>query len=134
MKEKYDNEWYNNLKKPDFQPPSSVFAPVWTFLYLMMFVSFALVAISPFKTASVFAYLFFIAQLVVNLSWTPVFFKAHDLKKAFFLCVLLVILVFLTMVVFFFISKIASLLLLPYLIWCCFATILSFEIWELNSD
>jgi len=134
MKEKYDVEWYKSLKKPCFQPPSNIFAPVWTVLYIMMFVSFALVVRVPFTWSHVIAYLLFATQLVVNLSWTPVFFGAHNLRKAFWLCVLLAILVFLTMFVFFSISKLASLLLLPYLLWCGFATILSFEIWELNSD
>jgi len=134
MKEKYDVEWYKSLKKPSFQPPSNIFAPAWTVLYFMMLMSFALVVTLPFTWVHVFAYLLFAAQLIVNLSWSPVFFGAHDLRKAFWLSVLLAFLVFLTMFVFFFISRLASLLLLPYLLWCIFATMLSFEIWELNSD
>ena len=134
MNVKYDQEWYNSLKKPSFQPQSSVFAPVWTILYIMMFVAIGLIIASPFKWLHVPAYLLFISQLLVNLSWTPIFFKNHNLLKAFLLCLLLALLVFLTMVVFFFISKLAALLFLPYFLWCCFAVILSFEIWELNSD
>lgn len=129
----YDKEWYNSLTKPDFQPPAWVFAPVWTVLYVLMAVSFILVLISPFKFLNIIAYLLFVAQLVVNLSWSPVFFVEHNLRKAFGLSALLVVLVFLTMLVFFHISKIAGILFLPYFLWCCFATVLSFEILELNE-
>jgi len=129
----FDRDWYDNLNKPKFQPPAWVFAPVWTVLYVMMFVAFVLVLISHFQLSNIFAYLFFIAQLVINLQWTPVFFEQHNLRKAFLLSVILLVLVFLTMVLFFFISKLSGLLLLPYFLWCVFATVLSFEILELNE-
>jgi len=134
MIENDDREWYNSLKKPSFQPPANIFAPTWTVLYFMMFDALALVATLPFTGLHVLAYLLFVLQLVVNLSWAPVFFETHALRKAFWLSMLLALLVFLTMCVFFFISRLAALLFLPYFLWCCFATILSFEIWELNSD
>jgi len=134
MSENYNVEWYNSLKKPSFQPPSNIFAPVWTVLYFMMFDAIVLVATLPFTGGHIFAYLLFILQLVANLLWAPVFFGDHDLRKAFWLSFLLTFLVFLTMCSFFFISKLAALLFLPYFLWCGFATILSFEIWELNSD
>lgn len=129
----YDKEWYDKLNKPAFQPPAYVFAPVWTVLYIMMFVAFVLVLLAPFKWTNIFAYLFFIAQLVVNLQWTPVFFRDHNLRKAFLLCLLLVVLVVLTTLIFFHISKLAGLLLVPYLLWSLFASVLSFEILELNE-
>ena len=129
----YDKDWYDSLNKPKFQPPAWVFAPTWTVLYILMFVALGLVFLTPFKFLSVLAYLLFTAQLVVNLQWSPVFFKEHNLRKAFLLCVLLDILVFLTMAVFFYISRIAGILFLPYMLWCAFASILSFEILELNE-
>ena len=129
----YDKDWYDSLQKPSFQPPAWVFAPVWTFLYILMFISAMIVLVSNFRWFSVFAYLLFAAQLTVNLMWSPVFFKEHNLRKAFLLSALLLILVFLTMIVFFFISKLAGILLVPYFFWCLFATVLSFEILELNE-
>jgi len=129
----YDKEWYDSLNKPKFQPPAWLFAPVWTVLYLMMFSAFILVLMSPFKLTNIFAYLFFAAQLFINFQWTPVFFKEHNLRKAFLLCVILIVLVLITMLIFLHISKLAGLLMLPYLIWCIFAGILSFEILELNE-
>lgn len=129
----YDKEWYNNLNKPVFQPPSWVFAPVWTILYILMTIAFLIVLFSPFKLLNILAYILFAAQLIVNISWSPVFFKEHNLRKAFLLCVLLNFLVFLTMLVFFNISTFAGILFLPYFLWCCFATILCFEILERNE-
>lgn len=130
---KYDKVWYESLIKPKFQPPAWVFGPVWTVLYVLMFVSLAFIIKAKFNWQSIIAYLLFILQLVVNLSWTPVFFKEHNLRKAFLLCALLTLLVFLTVLIFFHISKIAGLLMVPYLLWSLFASLLSFEILELNE-
>jgi len=129
----YDEEWYNKLNKPKFQPPAWIFAPVWIFLYILMTVAFIIVLFSPFRWSSILAYVFFVAQLVVNLEWAPVFFIEHNLRKAFLLCVLLDVLVFVTLLIFFHISKIAGVLFLPYFLWCAFASLLSFEILELNE-
>lgn len=129
----YDKEWYDNLQKPKFQPPAWIFAPVWIFLYILMGVAFLLVLFSQFRFINIIAYLFFAAQLVINLQWSPVFFKEHNLRKAFLLCVLLSLVVFLTMLIFYHISKIAGVLFLPYFLWCLFATLISFEILELNE-
>lgn len=129
----YNDEWYDSLVKPKFQPPAWIFLPVWTFLYVLMTVSFILVVITPFKMINIFAYILFLIQIAVNLAWAPAFFKEHNLRKAFLISVLLTILVFLTMLVFFRVSAFAGILFIPYFMWCCFATILSFEILELNE-
>lgn len=129
----YDKEWYDSLAKPKFQPPAWVFAPVWISLYFLMSVSFILVLIAHFKWTNIFAYLLFVAQIAVNFSWTPIFFEQHNLRRAFGVSALLTLLVFLTMIFFYTISKLAGILLLPYFLWCCFATVLSFEILELNE-
>jgi translocator protein len=130
---KYDKTWYDSLAKPDFQPPAWVFAPVWIFLYVLMSVAFILVLISPFKWTNLFAYLLFFTQLWVHLQWAPAFFEEHDLRKAFLICALLTLLVFITLLGFFHISRLAGLMFLPYFLWCVFASILNFEILELNE-
>lgn len=130
---KYDKEWYDSLNKPRFQPPAWVFAPVWTMLYILMFIAFGLVAAEDFEWYSIFAYLLFFMQLAVNISWSPVFFIEHNLRKAFLLCALLTFLVFLNMLTFFNISALAGILFVPYFLWCCFATVLCFEILERNE-
>lgn len=129
----YDKEWYDSLVKPKFQPPAWVFAPVWSVLYFLMAVSFILVVTSKFHWFSIFAYMFFAAQIIVNLSWTPIFFEQHNLRRAFGVCALLTLLVFITMILFYNISKLAGILFLPYFLWSIFATVLSFEILELNE-
>lgn len=129
----YDKDWFDSLNKPKFQPPAKIFAPVWTILYILMGLSFILVIFAPFRWTNVFAYLFFVLQLYVNLQWPITFFVEHNLRKSFLVAVLLAFLVLLTMLVFFHVSKLAGILFLPYFLWCCFATILSFEILELNE-
>lgn len=128
-----DKDWYDGLIKPPFQPPDWIFRPVWTVLYILMFISVVLILIAKFYWTNIFAYFFFITQLSVNSQWLPVFFKEHNLRKAFLLSALLLLLVFLTMLSFFFISKLAGILFLPYFLWCIFATLLSFQILELNE-
>lgn len=129
----YDKDWYDSLVKPKFQPPAWIFAPVWTVLYILMSVAFILVIFSSFGWLNILAYILFFCQLFVNLQWPPAFFMEHNLRKAFLLCALLNFLVFLTMLVFFNISKIAGVLFIPYFLWCCFATVLNFEILERNE-
>lgn len=129
----FDKDWYDNLTKPNFQPPIWIFLPVWVLLYILMIISFGLIVTAPFRWMNILAYVFFVAQLVINLRWGPAFFKEKNLRKAFLLSALLTLLVFLTTIVFFYISVLASLLFLPYLLWCAFASILCFEILELNE-
>lgn len=129
----YDKNWYDSLMKPKFQPPAWIFAPVWTILYTMMFVALFIVVTSKYNLTSVLAISLFVTQFLLNISWSPIFFAKHDFKKAFYVAVLLAISVFATMVCFFFISKIAGLLFLPYFLWCSFASVLSFAIMKLNS-
>lgn len=130
---RYDKHWYNSLAKPDFCPPEWVFAPVWILIYILMFVSFGLIFAAKFQWLSPVAYFLFIIQIGVNLSWSPAFFEEHNLRKAFGLSALLTLLIFLMMIVFFFISKLAGILIIPYFLWCIFASVLSFEILELNE-
>lgn len=129
----YDKEWYDSLAKPDFQPPPQVFKPVWMILYFLMFVSLFIVLLEGIKLKVILAFLLFLSQLIINLYWPRVFFIEHNLRKAFLTSALLTFFVFFTMVLFFKVSTLAGVLLLPYFLWCCFATLLSFEILELNE-
>lgn len=131
---KYDKNWYGSLNKPAFQPPAWLFAPVWTVLYALMGISFLIIILEPFKLINLSAYILFFIQLGLNLSWSPVFFGAHKIKKAFYICLMLVLFVFLTILSFYMISKPAAILLIPYLLWVSFACFLNFTIWELNKN
>lgn len=129
----YDKEWYESLIKPDFQPPAWVFPPVWGLLYLLIATAFLVVVGAGFNWKTVFAAVFFTLQLFVNFQWPVAFFKEHDLRKAFLICSLLTLLVFVTLILFFRVSLLAGFLFLPYFCWCVFATILNFFILELNE-
>lgn len=128
----YDKNWYDSLIKPHFQPPPWLFTPVWAVLYILMGVSFSIIFFKPLRLINILAYFLFFTQLALNLSWTPVFFKYHQIKKAFFICFWLTITVLMMIIVFFHISKLAAVLLVPYFIWLLYACALNFAIWELN--
>jgi len=126
--------WYPTLIKPVFNPPNWIFAPVWTSLYIMMGVAGGLVwnKLDGNETLVKKAFLFFIIQLALNALWSLIFFKLHNLFLASIEMVLLLLMIFETYTQFKKIDKIAGLLLIPYLAWVSFATILTISIWYLN--
>lgn len=130
---RYDKDWYNNLEKPPFQPPAWVFSPVWIIIYAFIGMSFLLVLYAPVKTYIFLDCVLFAIQLILNLSWTPVFFKLHKIMEAFFICLALTIIVFVMLIAFFQTSILAGIFLIPYFLWLVFACILNFSIWLLNK-
>jgi tryptophan-rich sensory protein len=126
--------WYPTLIKPSFNPPNWIFAPVWTSLYIMMGIAAGLVwnQITSNKEAVTKALQFFTVQLVLNAMWSYLFFGLHNLMLASIEVVLLWLLIFETYTQFTKINKIAGYLLLPYLAWVSFASVLTFSIWWLN--
>lgn len=127
------NDWYMDLNKPSFNPPNWVFAPVWTILYILMGISVGWVWAKGFHHKWVKTGLYhFGFQLLLNGLWSIVFF---GLKQPFYaLLVILTLVVVLTLTIKWFkvVSKLAALLLIPYLFWVCFAAVLNYKIWELN--
>ncbi|HEX6462095.1 MAG TPA: TspO/MBR family protein [Candidatus Saccharimonadales bacterium] len=123
--------WYAELTKPAFNPPSWLFGPVWTLLYILMGIAAFLVWRRPGDhglALSVFA-----TQLTLNLAWSFIFFGAHLLLAAFVEILLLLAVIIWTIVVFARISRIAAWLLVPYLLWVSFATVLTASIYFLNN-
>lgn len=125
--------WYSMLNKPFFSPPNWLFGPVWTLLYLMMGVSFYLIWIKGWqkkkiKTAS---YWFF-AQLAFNFAWSPVFFGLKSPLLGLINITIMWLLIIKTIKSFWPLSKKAAILLVPYLLWVSFATLLNGAIWWLN--
>lgn len=125
-------DYYELLNKPDFFPPAPVFGIVWPILYLLMAVSFVLVALSPNSDNKVYAILLFIIQLIINLSWTKIFFIDKNLDAAFAVCLLLTVSVIIMTVLFFRQSFWAGILQIPYCLWLIFACFLSYNIKVLN--
>lgn len=120
---------YVSLRRPGWAPPQGLFGPVWTVLYLMIAVSGWLAWIRRRDRA---AFLVYGAQLVANAAWTPLFFGAGLRGAAFAEIVLLWLLIVATVVLFWRISRVAALLLVPYLVWVTYAAALNFAIWQLN--
>lgn len=123
--------WYANLNKPFFSPPNWIFAPVWTILYILMGISLYLVWVSKNKLKQKGIKLFFI-QLGLNVLWSIIFFGLKNPVLAFINILALWITIFLTIQSFKKINKLAGNLLIPYLLWVSFATILNLSITILN--
>ena len=126
--------WYMSLNKPGFNPPNCIFALVWTTLYILMGISFWMVWKSSAEEAvKNRAMVFFIIQLVLNFFWSIIFFSFHQLGFAMIEIVLMWIFILFSIISFYPISKAASYLLIPYICWVSFASVLNFAVWRLNS-
>jgi translocator protein len=128
------NTWYPTLNKPVFNPPNWVFAPVWTLLYCMMGIAAGLVWTSGSGDKIVKKALgFFAIQFGLNVVWSYLFFGLHNPLLALVEIILLWLMIWETFNQFKRIDKLAGLLLIPYLAWVSFATILNAGIWWLNK-
>lgn len=125
--------WYANLNKPIFAPPNWIFGPVWTILYFLMGISFYLILKHGWKKKAVkTAVKFFLAQLTLNFFWSPIFFGLQSPLLGLITIVVMWILIVMTMKKFYPLSKLAFSLLIPYLLWVSFATLLNAAILILN--
>jgi translocator protein len=125
--------WYEGIVKPALNPPSWIFGPVWIILYTMMGISAFLVLIKGWDRKEVkIALGVFGIQLFLNALWSIIFFGLHNPGWALVDILLLWLAILWTMIVFYKISKPATYLLVPYLIWVSFASYLNYSIWMLN--
>ena len=127
-----DSPWFQALEKPALFPPPATFGIVWTVLYFMMGLAFAMVCAAWGSRLRKWAIIAFIVQLAINLAWSPTFFAAHRIEQALWVIVALDVALIVTVVLFFRVRKWAGALLLPYLAWALFATVLNYDIWRLN--
>jgi len=126
------SQWYPALVKPSWNPPSWVFGPVWTLLYLMMAIAAWIVwrrlgFKGGAKPLSIFA-----LQLALNAAWSPLFFGLRNPLAGLIDIIPLWVAILATMVSFWRISRLAGALLIPYWLWVGFAAALNFTIWRLN--
>jgi len=124
--------WYDSLNKPFFTPPDWVFAPAWTILYILMAVALFLVWRLPQNKQRDSAIALFAAQLIMNLLWSVGFFGFHNILLGAVLVVVLLVLVALTTLEFYRLSKPAAYAMALYLLWVCFATCLNIAVFFLN--
>ena len=125
--------WYANLTKSALTPPSWVFGPVWTTLYALMGIAAFLVWKKGWDRRDVkIALGIFVGQLVLNTLWSIIFFGLYSPGSAFIEIVFLWLAIFVTIILFAQISKLAAWLFVPYIIWVSFAMYLNYSIWILN--
>lgn len=125
--------WYAGLVKPSFNPPNWVFAPVWTALYALMGLSAYLIYEKGRGKDEVRrALAVFAAQLLLNVLWSVVFFGAHAILGAVVVIILLGAMILASIWLFSRISKAAAYLLIPYVLWVSFATVLNISLYILN--
>ena len=125
--------WYEGLAKPPFNPPNWIFGPVWTILYAMMGVAAYLVYEMGMRNKEVKrAMAVFAGQLLLNTLWSIVFFGAHMILAGAGVIVLLWVGILASILLFRPISKLAACLLIPYILWVSFATVLNSSLYILN--
>jgi tryptophan-rich sensory protein len=124
--------WYAGLNQPSFRPPDWLFGPVWTTLYLMMAIAAWLAWRTAGRAHRSGVIVLFVLQLTLNALWPPIFFGAHLLLIGLIDIVLLWLALAATLVRFWTVRPVAGILLLPYLAWVSFASVLNAAIWRLN--
>lgn len=124
--------WYAGLQKPSFNPPNWIFGPVWSLLYILMGISFYLVWKQNPSSERNIGLILFAVQFLLNFFWSIIFFKQHQLGWALVEIITMWISIFFTILQFGKISSTASWLMVPYISWVSFATLLNAAIWNLN--
>ncbi|MBI3759905.1 MAG: tryptophan-rich sensory protein [Deltaproteobacteria bacterium] len=125
-------DWYPTLHKPSWNPPNWIFGPVWTALYLMMAIAGWMVWLDREVHPVAMALTFFALQLILNASWTAIFFGLRNPGAAFVEIVVLWLAIVATILLFAQIRSAAAWMLVPYIAWVTFAASLNFTIWRLN--
>ncbi|NBW76722.1 MAG: tryptophan-rich sensory protein [Sphingomonadaceae bacterium] len=126
--------WFASLVKPSLFPPPATFGIVWTILYVLMGFALALVVTARGAPGRSAAIIVFVLQLALNLAWTPLFFGAHQITGALALLAAIDLAVLLTVMLFWRVRPLAGTLLLPYLAWVLFATLLNWQFLEANPN
>lgn len=125
--------WYSTLKKPSFNPPPWLFAPVWTIIYIMIATAAYLVwKHHSRKPVYIIARLVYFIQLILNFSWSITFFGMHQIATAMIVIILLWSSILVNINWFNKFNRVAAWLLIPYLLWVSFASVLNVSIYFLN--
>ena len=127
---RFKDPWYSQLVKSNFNPPDWIFAPVWTALYLMMTLAIWFFWHSKNRNLST-VYLYFI-HILFNTTWSIIFFGLHQILLALFVLIGLILMIIILMLRFKRVNIVSYYLMIPYLLWCCFALFLNFNLLILN--
>ena len=126
----FKDPWYSQLVKSNLNPPDWIFAPVWTALYLMMTLAIWFFWHSKNRNLST-VYLYFI-HILFNTTWSIVFFGLHQILLALFVLIGLILMIIILMLRFKRVNIVSYYLMIPYLLWCCFALFLNLNLLILN--
>ena len=126
----FKEPWYSLINKPTFNPPSWIFAPVWTILYLMMTIAIWLFWQSRNRDMNTI-YIYFI-HIVFNATWSIIFFGLHQILFALIVLISLILLIIILMLRYKRVNIVSYYLMIPYLLWSFYALVLNFNIFLLN--
>lgn len=127
------NLWYKSLNKSVLTPPAKVFTICWAILYFLITVSFILYLKSGISKKDIIPIALFILGIILNFSWSYVFFVRHEILLSVFVIIGIILLLVPTIILFYKKRKVSGLLLLPYLMWLLFALYLNFDIYIKNQ-
>ena len=122
--------WYSELIKSNYNPPAWIFAPVWTILYLMM--TFSIWIYWHSKNRDIMTIYIYIIHIFFNATWSVVFFGFHQIFLALIVLVILISLIIILILKFKRVNIVSFYLMIPYLLWCCYALFLNFNLIVLN--
>lgn len=126
--------WFQGLVKPDIYPEPKWFGIVWTILYIMIGFAFAFVCSAWGARGRGIAVIIFLVHFALNLAWSPVFFGSQNIEGALYLLVAIDLTLLVVIWAFWRVRRVAGLLLLPYLAWVLFATLLNYQFLQANPD
>jgi len=129
------NPWYATLVEPSFAPPNWLFGPVWTTLYLLIATSAYRIAMTTehsFNKLLPLALALWSLQLALNVIWTPIFSGAQNLEVAFYYIIALWASIVAYILVAWRVERWSAILMIPYLCWVSFASVLNYNYWQLN--
>ncbi|GFZ31668.1 tryptophan-rich sensory protein [Clostridium zeae] len=125
---------YVNLNKPIFAPPGCVFPFVWSVLYILIGIAaYRIYELGKQGKNTKNALVYYSIQLILNFLWPIIFFKLRLYGVAFIELVMLIIFIFITIIKFFKVDRVAGFLLLPYILWCLYACVLNLFVWIMNE-
>ena len=129
-----DTLWFQSLEKPAIFPPAKWFGIVWGVLFVMIGLALAVVCAAWGARGRTAALWVFAGHFALTLAWTPVFFAAQQIFVALIVLVLVVLTLLVVIALFWKVRRMAGLLLLPYLAWVIFASVLNYQFYALNPD
>ena len=130
----YDNGWFRSLELPSFMPPGWAFPVAWTFLYFCLGLALALLIHARGAPRRGLVISLFLVQLLINYSWSPVFFGLHQVEIGLALIAVMILLTLVLLPLVGGIRGYAAALMLPYLAWLCFAFALNYQVMALNPN